>query len=155
MRKLISILVISFITFQSHAQEGMEKAMEGRAKEFYKTLGKSDLEEYKKFMKENYTKSFLEKPVKVNRQTSGDGPQDDPSQNGSKTLSDLDARAKMFLQLHQDFGESKLVSLKRQENKMVMVLSATSGLTGTFTLTYEKNKPFLIEGLGVQAEMSN
>ena len=154
MKKLITILAISLITFQCHSQDVMETKMEARAKEFYKILGKNEPEQYKLFMKENYTKAFLEKPVKVNRQTSGDGPQDNSSQNDNKTLNGLDAKAEMFRQLHQDFGDSKLISLKRQDAKMVMVLSANSGLTGTFTLTFEKNTPFKIDGIGVEADMS-
>jgi len=36
-----------------------------------------------------------------------------------------------------------------------MVLKANSGLTGTFTLTFEKTTPYLIMGMSVEAEMKN
>jgi hypothetical protein len=49
------------------AQGSLEEVMEKRAREFHKVLGLSDKELYKKFMKENYTKEYLEKPVKLNR----------------------------------------------------------------------------------------
>jgi hypothetical protein len=73
----------------------------------------------------------------------------------SEGMDNLEAKAQMYTQLHQDFGGSKIVSLKRTDNKIIMVLRTDSGLTGTFTLAFEKNKPYQIETLGIQAEMEN
>jgi hypothetical protein len=154
MKKLFTIAVLSIFTMMAIGQDTQEKIMEGRATEFYRVLGLQDRGQYKKFMQENYTKAFLEKPVALNRVVVEAG-EEKPSQVKNKSMDKLDQKADMYQQLHDDFGGSKLVSLKRTENKIEMVLKSSSGLMGTFTLSFEKNKPYLMEGLGVQAEMEN
>lgn len=153
MKKYLLLIMFSMAGFAAQAQDSMEKVMEGRARELYRVLGLTNSDDYKKFMRENYTKALLDKPVKMSRQVSdSDGGNES---NKSEGMDNLEAKAQMYTQLHQDFGGSKIISLKRTDNKINLVLRNDSGLTGTFTLTFEKDKPYLIEALGIQAEMEN
>jgi hypothetical protein len=153
MKKTLLFIVFAIIGFTAIAQDSMEKIMEGRARELYRVLGLTSSEDYKKFMKENYTKALLDKPVKMSRQVSDSEGGNENSK--SEGMDNLEAKAQMYTQLHQDFGGSKIISLKRTDNTINLVLRNDSGLTGTFTLTFEKNKPYQIETLGIQAEMEN
>lgn len=152
MKNNVLLLLFSFIVLNSWAQNS-EKIMEDRAKELHRVLGLTDKEDYKKFMRENYTQTLLNKPVKMSKQISdSDGGNESSKSEG---MDNLDAKAQMYTQLHQDFGASKLTSLNRTDNKIVMVLKNGDGLTGTFTLIFLKNKPYLIDTIGIQAEMEN
>ena len=53
----------SLVAFNLVAQESMEQIMEKRARELFRVLSLPDREAYKKFMKENFTKEFLERPM--------------------------------------------------------------------------------------------
>jgi hypothetical protein len=152
--KLLS-LILTFTVLMLQAQDSMEKTLENRAREFYRVLGLTDKGEYKKFMEANYTKAFPEKPMKASRLVSDSDGNSSTTSQESKNQSVLEAKTQMFTQLHDDFAGSRIISLKQKDNKVDMVLKSDSGLTGTFTFTFEKNKPYLIDGLGVQAEMEN
>ena len=154
MKKLLPFTVSILFAFNAFGQDSMEKTIEGRAREMHRVLGLTDNEEYKKFMQDNYSKAFLEKPIKLNRVVS-DSDGEVSSTKKDQPLSTLEAKAQMYQQLHNDFGGSKIISITRKENKIEMVLRSDSGLTGTFTFTFEKNKPYLIEAIGIQAEMEN
>lgn len=129
--------------------------MEKRARELYRVLGLTHKEAYKKFMKENYTREFLERPVKLNRVVSESDGASATTSSDSKPADNLEAKTQMYSQLHEDFGGSKLESLARKENKIEMKLNAVGGLKGKFTLTFSKEKPYLIEAMGVEADMQN
>jgi hypothetical protein len=152
MKKRLPLVILIIVAYTAFGQDSGEKTMENRAREFYRVIGLTDKNEYKKFMQENYTKAFLEKPVKMSRIVS-EG--DNTSSSEEKPKDNLEAKTQMYAQLHDDFGGSKIVSVKQKENKVDMVLKSSSGLTGTFTFTFDKAKPYLIDGLGVQAEMEN
>jgi hypothetical protein len=153
MKKNLLLLAFVLFGFGSYAQDSMEKTMEARARELHRVLGLTSSDDYKKFMRENYTQALIDKPVKMSKQVSdSDGGSES---NKSEGMDNLTAKAQMYTQLHQDFGGSKLVSLKRTDNKIAMVLKNGEGLTGTFNLTFEKTKPYLIEAIGIQAEMEN
>jgi hypothetical protein len=155
MPRRLLFLLLCLVCASVSAQDSAEQIMEKRAKELYRVLGLSDKESYKKFMKENYTKEFLEKPIKLNRMVSeSDGGSATTSAKEEKALDNLDAKAQMYAQLHEDFGGSKLESLKRTDNKIEMQLKSV-GLKGKFTLTFNKEKPYLIEGMGIEADMEN
>lgn len=149
-RALQIILIVC--GFGAMAQDSMEQIMEKRARELYRVLGLAQVDDYKKFMRENYTKALLDKPVKMSRQVNDSETGDSQS---SKKVDNLEAKAQMYTQLHQDFGGSKIVSIKPIGNKVELVLRNAEGLTGTFTLTFQLVKPHLIEALGIQAEMEN
>src|SRR5688572_10995548 len=70
MKKSLLFIVFAVVGFAAIAQEPMEKIMEGRARELYRVLGLTSSDDYKKFMRENYTKALLDKPVKMSKQVS-------------------------------------------------------------------------------------
>lgn len=153
----ISILSICalFVVLSLHAQDTMDDVMDKRAREFHRVLGLSDKEAYKNFMKENYTKEYLEKPLKVNRVVKeSDGSSSTTTSDKDTSLDNLDAKAGMFEQLHNDFGGAKISTLTKNDNKVELIIKSM-GLKGKFTLIFNKEKPYLIEGLGVEADMEN
>ena len=52
-------------------------------------------------------------------------------------------------QLHDDFGASKITSLKQIDDKIELEV-AGNDLIGNFTIRFEKNKPYLIDGFGIE-----
>jgi len=56
----------------------------------------------------------------------------------------------MFEMRHRDFGSSKVVSMKTVNEKIEMILENTSGLKGNFSIAFEKQTPFLIDGIHIQ-----
>jgi hypothetical protein len=147
------LIVFGLMGWNAFAQDSQEKIMEGRARELHRVLGLANTEDYKKFMRENYTKALLDKPVKMKKQVSdSDGNNESSS---SSAMDNLDAKAQMYVQLHQDFGGSKIISINRIENKIEMKLRNDGGLTGIFSFTFENAKPYQIETIGIQAEMEN
>jgi hypothetical protein len=122
--------------------------MEKRARELHRILGVDDKEQWKKFMKENYTKAFLERPVKSKIETR-DKESDQPTAT-TTTADNLEQKAQMFQRLHNDFSKSKIISLKPEGEKVDMILENTSGLRGNFEIKFEKDKPYLIDGIGIQ-----
>jgi hypothetical protein len=152
MKKRALQIILMVYSFGAMAQDSMEQVIEKRARELYRVLGLAQVDDYKKFMRENYTQALLDKPVKMNRQVNDSETGDSQS---SKKVDNLEAKAQMYTQLHQDFGGSTIISIKPTGNKVELVLRNPEGLTGTFTLTFQSVKPHLIEALGIQAEMEN
>src|SRR5689334_2762466 len=111
MKNRLPFILLMMIAFSAIGQDSMEKVMENRAREFYRVIGLTDKAAYKKFMQENYTQAFLEKPVKMSRVVS-EG--DETSTQTAKPQDNLDAKLQMYTQLHDDFGGSKIVSVKQK-----------------------------------------
>ena len=65
MKKLVALTVASGLFLAAFAQESMEKVMEKRAREMHRVLGLSRKDEWKKFVKENYSQSLIDKPMRV------------------------------------------------------------------------------------------
>ncbi len=149
MKYLFSILIISALSFQVSAQESMEKIMESRAREMVRVIGLNDKEQWKKFIKENFTEAFINKNMKakVVETDSNDGT---TVSEETSEANNLEAKVAMFARLHDDFGDGKITSLKTTGDKVEMVMNAAQ-LKGTFTLKFENKKPYLIDGLGIQA----
>ena len=101
-------------------------------------------EEWKKFVKENYTQTLINKPMRT-QVAEGD------TKTEGKVDENLEGKTKMFERLHEDFGGSKVVSIKSEGEILKMVLDS-QGLIGTFQLKFEKTKPYLIDGLGIEVE---
>ena len=142
-------MLLHGLLLNAFAQDSMNDVKEKRAREMHRVIGLSDKEQWKKFMKENYTAALIDKPMKATIETS----EDDNAEPSTKvsSASNLEEKAKMFQQLHQDFGNSKILSIKPSEaDKLEMILQNQAGLKGIFQLKFEKNSPYLIEGLGIE-----
>ena len=149
MKYLFSILILNALSFQVSAQQSMEKIMESRAREMVRLIALDDKGQRKKFIKENFTEAFINKNIKakVEETDSNDGT---TVSEETSDANNLEAKATMFARLHGDFGNGKITSLKTTSDKVEMVVTAAQ-LKGTFRLKFETKKPYLIDGLGIEA----
>lgn len=132
------------------AQDGLTKTMEKRAREMHRVIGIDSKAEWKKYILENYSQSLIDKPMRAIRDN-GEG----SAQNSSseKSGDNVEAKTNMFKMLHQDFGNSSILSIKTEAEKAIMILQNEQGMLGTFTFTFDKQAPCLIAGIGVEAGM--
>lgn len=151
MKKISILLLFSLIVFGAKAQETMQQGIEKRAREMHRVICLSDKEQWKKFITENYTQALIDKPMRS--QVS--------KNQGSETTAEkkeipgnLEEKVNLYQRLHNDFGGSKISSIKPNGEKLEMVLSG-SDLSGTFNLTFSTTKPYLIDGVGVRVEAGN
>ena len=146
------LLVICCLTIAgAFAQNSKQSVMENRARELHRTLGVSDKEQWKKFMKENYTKSMLERPVKSTVETSDT---ESSSTKGTSTADRLEEKLRIFETLHNNFKNSKILSLKPVNEKVEMVIENPSKGKATFSITFENKQPYLIDGIRAEVEQA-
>jgi hypothetical protein len=148
MKQIIATILIISSFLSVSAQEPMEKVMEQRAREMHRVISLTDQEQWRKFIKENYTQKLIDKPMRAAVQ---EGDRGATSTTEVKSSDNLEAKVNMFGRLHNDFGGSKIVSIKSTAETLKMVLDNGEGLTGTFQLKFDKNKPYLIDGIGIVA----
>ncbi len=148
MKNLVISLGLSLIVFHLHAQAPMQQVMEKRAREMHRVICLADKEQWRKFIKENYAQTLIDKPMHSQVSNSdNEGTTSEKKEIGNN----LEGKVNMFQRLHNDFGDSKIVSIKPDGDKLKMELSS-SELSGTFNLKFSTVKPYLIEGLGIQIE---
>ena len=145
MRKYLMIAAVLAAT--AVQGQDMSKTMESRAREMVRVIGLTDREAWKKFIAENYTKALIEKPMQAKRQTSDDR---SSSQSSSTQVGTIEGKAGMYQMLHNDFGAGTISSLNVTAETLKMVVQGGSGMAGTFTLKFSKEKPYLIDGIGVE-----
>src|SRR4051812_28518328 len=132
MKKIITLLVFSLILFGAKAQETVQQVMEKRAKEMHRVICLSDKDQWKKFIKENYSQAFIDRPLRAQVSKSMDsGTTAEKKEVGNS----LDGKVNMFQRLHDDFGGSKIASVKPDGDKLEMVLNGVD-LSGTFDLKF-------------------
>ena len=139
--------LIALSCLESFGQSGQQAAAEKLAREMHRVIQLNDASAWEKFVRENYSKALINKPMRA--QVEGTGPNDKPTASSTPT-DPAKAKAEMFRMLHADFGNSEIVSLKTTGNKVEMVLRERAGLTGTFSLQITNAAPYLIDGLGVE-----
>jgi hypothetical protein len=148
MGKIIAVITLSLFGLRVQAQGSMQEVMEKRARELHRVIGLSDKDQWRKFIRENYSQALIDKPTRSQVSKSDDsGTTSEMKEIGSN----LEEKVNMFQRLHNDFGNSKIAAIKSVRENLEMVLSG-SGLSGTFNLRFNVIKPYLIDGLGVQAE---
>ncbi|MDZ4714221.1 MAG: hypothetical protein SH819_02020 [Cytophagales bacterium] len=146
--KSLLVFVLAGVAFlPAFAQESMEKVMERRAREMHRVMGLNSPDDWKKFVVENYTKEMINKPMQ--RKVQSDGPDAPSSSAADKEAGNVEAKAGMFRMLHDDFGGGKINSIKVTDENLKMVINA-DGMVGTFALRFSREKPYLIDGLGVE-----
>ncbi|HLZ17931.1 MAG TPA: hypothetical protein VKQ08_12855 [Cyclobacteriaceae bacterium] len=151
MKKTIMLVVLGSICAGARAQETMQQVMEKRAREMHRVICLPDKDQWQRFIKENYTQALIDKPMKSQVSASDES---GTSSERKDMEGNLDGKVNMFQRLHSDFGESKIVSIRPNGGQLKMELSGVD-LTGTFTLKFTLNKPYLIDGLGIQIEGGN
>jgi len=150
MKNLFYLLILISISTNTFAQESMATIMEKRAREMQRVINLSDKQEWIKFIKENYTQALIDKQQTM-KVVGNENGSTTTSKEEMKETDKLEAKAKMFARLHQDFSGSKIVSIKSKDENLEMVLNNGDGLTGTFKLKFDKNKPYLIDGIAIEA----
>lgn len=133
MKRILFALLILILVFPISTQaQDKDKTLEKRAKDMHEALKSSDKKVWEAYIKENYSEKFLEKY-------------------------DVARHVDMFQRLHGDFGKSKILSTKLTGEKYLMVVERISdGHKVTFELIPAKEKPFKIDGLGIEAgEINN
>lgn len=140
-----TILLFSLLLAGSAAcaQDSMEKVMESRAREMFRVIGLDDKESWKKFITENYTRALIEKPMQAKRDTGGGSP------SATTEKGTVEGKAKMYEMLHNDFASGKITALTVKGETAKMSVSS-SNLAGTFTLKFSKEKPWLIDSIGIE-----
>ena len=151
MKTLISLsfLVIGFTAF---SQSGNAKILEQRAKDFHNAISKNNKDVWRNFMNENFTTALIERPMRAQVATSEN---DGASTNTTSSETKIEAKLSMFQQLHDDFGKSKLTSLKISGNTVEMLLDADTGMKGVFILEGEANAPWKIDKMSIKVEAEN
>ena len=148
MKQILTLILFSAVWSASFGQESMEKVMEKRARDMHRVIGLTDKAQYRKFIQENYTEALINKPM---RAAVKEGDQGETNTSEVKSTNNLEAKVKMFERLHGDFGGARIVSIKSNAEILKMVLDNGEGMTGTFQLKFDKTKPYLIDGIGIEA----
>ena len=151
MKTLVSLL-LCFLTFVASGQSQNAKILEQRAKDFHKAISRNDKTVWRDYMQENFTTALIERPMRAQVATAES---DGNSSNASKSTSKIDVKLAMFEQLHNDFGNSKLGSLKVTGNKIEMTLNSSNGMKGVFSFEAESSTPWKIDKMGVAVEAEN
>ncbi len=144
--RLVSMAILLGCATFSYSQESKESIMEKRARAMIRAIDADDPEIWKEYIRENYSQALIDRPMKSAVQS------DSQSSEVDSDTNNLEAKAKMFGRLHNDFAGSKITSVKTKDNKVDLVLLNDSGLKGIFHLTFETASPYLISGLGIEAE---
>ena len=152
MKHLVTCMILWALCQPAFSQESMEKVMERRAREMYRVIGLDSPDEWKKFIRENYTQALIDKPMQAKVNTGGSSGAETSS--SSKESGNLEAKADMFRRLHDDFGGGSIKSIKATGEKLDMKINS-DGMMGTFTLRFSKEKPYLIDGIGIEVGGNN
>lgn len=148
MKKIIALALFVLMVFGVRAQETKQQAMEKRAKEMHRVICLSDKDAWRKFIKENYTQALIDKPMRAQVSKSNDA---ETTSDKKEIGNNLEGKVGMFERLHNDFGGTKISSIKTNGDDLDMQLSG-DGLSGSFSLKFTATQPYLIDGVGVRAE---
>ncbi len=146
MKKIALAICLTFSSSMALCQDSIEKIMESRAREMYRVISLDEPESWKKFIKENYTKSLIDKPMRSQIEGGSSAASNSTSQTHE---GNIEGKAAMYRMLHNDLGGGKISTLKITGEKVDMVVNS-SGTVGTISLKFSKEKPYLIDGLGVE-----
>ncbi len=142
MKKIALVFCLILLASMAYSQESMEKIMEGRAREMYRVISLDEPDAWKKFIKDNYTKALIDKPMRS--QIEGGSSATSQTHEGN-----IEGKAAMYRMLHNDLGGGKISTLKITGVKVDMVVNG-NGAVGTISLRFSKEQPYLIDGLGVE-----
>ena len=148
MKRIITVTFFGLLSFVIKAQETKEQVMEKRAREMHRVICLKDKDAWRKFIKENYTQTLIDKPMRAQVSQSNDG---STTSDKKEIGNNLEGKVGMFERLHNDFGGTKISSLKANGDELEMQLSG-DGLSGSFNLKFTATKPYFIDGVGVRAE---
>ncbi|HEV8513785.1 MAG TPA: hypothetical protein VGQ59_10930 [Cyclobacteriaceae bacterium] len=148
MEKIFTLVFFALTVLGVSAQETKQQVMEKRAKELHRVISLSDKDAWRKFIKENYTQALIDKPMRSQVSKSNDG---ETTSDKKEIGNNLEGKVAMFERLHNDFGGTKISSIKMNGDELEMQLSG-DGLSGSFNLKFTTTQPYLIDGVGVRAQ---
>jgi hypothetical protein len=151
MKKVTVALAVFSLIFVFAAQAQDKKAIiENRCKEMVRVITLSDKDEWRKFIKENYTEAWINK--KMRAQIQG-GPDGGAQTKTTDELANLEAKVGLFQRLHDDMGKGTITNLKIDGDNADVQVKGETGLNLTLALKFLPDAPHLIDGLSVQAMM--
>ena len=148
MKIFLPLIVIGACFNTTFAQDTRDQAMEKRVREMHRVISLTDKDQWRKFIQENYTEALINKPMRTSVQGGNQG----GAPTETTLANNLDAKVNMFERLHDDFGGSTIKSIAPTQEGLAMTVDNGDGLKGIFQFKFEKTKPYLINGLGIQAE---
>lgn len=148
--KNLLLICCCLVLVNVYAQDTKQARMEKRARELHRVMGLNDKAQWRKFMTENYTKSMLERPVR-----SASATKDNGSSSAAKTTTTADSieeKLKIFESLHNEFKDSRILSLKPLDETIEMVIANASTGKANFSITFENKQPYLIDGIRIHVD---
>jgi hypothetical protein len=150
MKKVVTITVLSlFVVLVAKAQD-KKTTIENRCKEMVRVINLSDKDQWRKFIKENYTEALINK--KMRAQVQG-GPDGATPANTSNETTELETKVGLFQRFHDDLGKGTITNIKIDGDNADVQVKGETGLDLSFALKFTPAAPHLIDGLGVQAMM--
>ncbi|WP_417881837.1 hypothetical protein [Xanthomarina gelatinilytica] len=127
MKNILMLFMALALTSTTVIAQASEDTMKDRAEKLHQVLKTKDIAVHKKFVNENYSKKFLDK-VEMSRHTG------------------------MIGRLNQDFSDSKVISMKVKEDKLLMLIERNSDKHHvTFDISYDPKDNYKINGMGIEA----
>jgi hypothetical protein len=147
---VVTIAIFSLLTvFVAQAQD-KKTIIENRCKEMVRVLNLSEKDQWRKFIKENYTEALINK--KMRAQVQG-GPDGATPANTSNETTELEAKVGLFQRFHDDMGKGTITNIKIDGDNADVQVKGETGLDLTLALKFIPDAPHLIDGLSVQAMM--
>jgi hypothetical protein len=151
MKKVVVTLALFslFVVFAAQAQD-KKTIIENRCKELVRVLNLGEKDQWRKFIKENYTEAWINKKMRL--QVQG-GPDGGAQTNTTDDAVNLEAKVGLFQRLHDDIGKGTISNLKVDGDNADVQVKGESGLDLALALKFTSDAPHLIDGLSVQAMM--
>lgn len=151
MKKLVAIAMFSlFVVFAAQSQD-KKAIIENRCREMVRVIIAGEKDEWRKFIKENYTEAWINKKMRAQIQ----GGPDAGAQTNTTTdeMANLEAKVGLFQRLHDDLGKGTITNLKVDGDNADVQVKGETGLDLSLSLKFIPDAPHLIDGLSVQAMM--
>ncbi|MBL7834143.1 MAG: hypothetical protein JNK18_09315 [Cyclobacteriaceae bacterium] len=150
MKKVVIIVAFSiFVIFTVQAQD-KKTVIENRCKEIIRVICLNEKDQWRKFIKENCTETWINKKMRAQIQGGPDGSAQTATND---ELANLEAKVQLFQRLHDDMGKGTISNLKVDGDNAEVQVKGETGLDLTLGLKFIPNAPYLIDGLSVQAMM--
>jgi hypothetical protein len=150
MKKVVTLALFSlFVVFAAQAQD-KKTIIENRCKELVRVLNLGEKDQWRKFIKENYTEAWINKKMRLQVQGGPDGGA--PANNSNETT-ELESKVGLFQRFHDDLGKGNISNIKIEGDNADVQVKGETGLDLSFALKFTPAAPHLIDGLGVQAMM--
>jgi hypothetical protein len=151
MKKVVAtIAIFSLLTIFAAQAQDKKTIMENRCKEMVRVITLGEKDQWRKFIKENYTEAWINKKMRAQIQGGPDGSAQ-PITNDE--LTNLEAKVGLFQRLHDDMGKGTITNLKVDGDNAEVQVKGETGLDLTLGLKFIPDAPYLIDGLSVQAMM--